>query len=189
MKLRKIFAHLPPAADPNHLNPQCLKEFTSNQLGEAGTQLLVVTSFTNLFVAGKYSTAMWPLLYGANLIALHKHNGGIRPIAFGNTVRWLVAKVISIRLCLEIDGCLRPTQLGYGSSDGCVAAVYPLQVFLGNSSLLLPRMVVKIDYRSAFNNIRRDTFLSVIRDQFPEISPFIWPCYSSILFWGKFTLQ
>ena len=91
------------AAGPDHLKPQYLKELTIRQTGEAETRLInALTAFTNLLIAGNVPTAVQPRLYGANLVALRKPDGGIRPIAVGNTVRRLAAKAISTRLCQEI---------------------------------------------------------------------------------------
>ena len=180
------------AAGPDHLKPQHLKELTTRKTGEAGTRLInALTAFINLLIAGAVPTIVQPLLYGANLIALRKPGGGIRPIAVGNTVRRLAAKVISARLGQVIGEYLRPTQLGYGTNGGCEAAVHATRAFLGNSSPLFPRVVVKIDYKNAFNSIRRDVFLNIIRDRFPEMYSFVWQCYTtkSTLFWGESTLQ
>ena len=109
----------------------------------------------------------------------------------GNTLRRLVAKVISMRLCAAVGDHLRPIQLGYGTPGECKAAIHAARTFLANSSLLSPRVLLKTDYKNAFNSIRRDTFLGIVRDQFPEVYPFVWQCYnsSSTLFFGDFMLK
>ena len=80
--------------------------------------------------------------------------------------------------CKEIGDYLRSTQLGYGTTGGCEATVHATLTFLGNSSLLSSRVLVKIYYKNAFNSICRDVFRGFIRDHFPEMYPFVWQCYS-----------
>ena len=142
-------------------------------------------------LSGGVPCAVQPLLYGANLVALRKPDGGMRPIAVGNTLRRLVVQVISMRLCAVVGDHLRPIQLGYGTPGGCEAAIHAARTFLGNSSPLSPRVLLKIDYKNAFNTIRRDTFLGIVRDQFPEVYPFVWQCYNSpsTLFFGDSMLK
>ena len=42
------------------------------------------------------------------------------------------------------------------------------------------KVVVKIDMRNAFNSIRRDHFLSVVRDSAPSLYPLLWQGYSEL---------
>ena len=180
------------AAGPDQLNPQHLKELTTRQNGEAGSRLVTaLASLANLLLSGGIPCAVQPLLYGANLLALRKPDGGVRPIAVGNTLHRLVAKVINMQLCAVVGDHLRPIQLGYGTPGGCEAAIHAARTFLANSSLLSPRVLLKIDYKNAFNSIRRDTFLGMVRAQFPEVYPFVWQCYNSpsTLFFGDFMLK
>ena len=180
------------AAGPDKLRPQHLKELISRQTGAAGTRLLsALTSITNMLLAGRVPEIVKPLLYGANLIALCKPDGGIRPIAVGNTLRRMVAKSISFLLRVQFGDHFRPRQLGCGTPGGCEAAVHATRRFLENSTDTNPRIVLKIDYKNAFNSIRRDTLLSIIQNHYPEIYPFIWQCYStpSALLFGDHIIQ
>jgi hypothetical protein len=62
--------------------------------------------------------------YRSSLTALKKKDGGIRPIAVGNTLRRLAGKFVS-RCVMEAMGQLaRPTQLGYGTLGGAEASVH-----------------------------------------------------------------
>ena len=65
-----------------------------------------------------------PIFFGARLCALEKKDGGIRPIAVGNTLRRVAGKVISQNIQLEMGRYLRPVQLGYGTKAGCEAAIH-----------------------------------------------------------------
>ena len=46
---------------------------------------------------------------------------------------------------------------------------------------------MKIDFKNAFNSIRRDVVLKEIQKQLPSIYPIVWQAYSSnsILFYGN----
>ena len=177
------------AAGPDKLSPQHLKELISQQTGEPGIRLLTaLTSLANLMLAGSIPSFIQPLLYGANLIALQKPDGGVRPIAVGNSIRRMVAKAASVLVGERIGSKLRPVQLGYGSSGGCEAAVHAIRRFLSNSG---PRVLMKIDYKNAFNSLRRDRLLEVIKSELPDLYPFIWQVYSSssTLFFGDILIQ
>ena len=63
-------------------------------------QSLIV--FSNLVLQGKTPMAVHPFFFGANLIALGKKGGGIRPIAVGLTLHRLVAKCAGSRFLHSI---------------------------------------------------------------------------------------
>jgi hypothetical protein len=50
---------------------------------------------------------------------------------------------------------------------------------------------VKLDFRNAFNSIRRDKVLDAVREHVPELLPFVYSAYSSpsSLFWGVKVIQ
>eukprot|EP00731_Ephydatia_muelleri_P031243 Em0022g757a len=113
-----------------------------------------------------------------------KKGGGIRPIAVGCTLRRLAAKVASGKVMVEMATLLSPRQLGYGVSQGAEAAVYAARFYLrkiGSSKVLL-----KLDFRNAFNSIRRDKMLEAVQRLAPSIYPFVHSVYSSpsSLFWS-----
>ena len=82
-------------AGPDKLSPQHLKELISRQNGESGALLLdSLAALANVMLAGIVPAVIQTILYGANLLALHKPGGGIRPIAVGNVLRRLVAKSV-----------------------------------------------------------------------------------------------
>ena len=55
--------------------------------------MVAVTDLTNLLLEGKTPSYVRGSLFGANLLAIRKNNGGIRPIAVGYVWRRLTAKV------------------------------------------------------------------------------------------------
>ena len=180
------------AAGPDRLSPQHLKELISKQTGEAGAHLLdALTALSNTMLAGAIPDSVCPVLYGANLLALNKPGGGIRPIAVGNVFRRLVAKSVVRLVGEEIGVKLRPTQLGFGTPGGCEAAIHATRRYLSQAGEILPRVLLKLDYKNAFNTIRRDYLLRVVRKELPQLYPLVWQFYSSPtkLFFGTSIIQ
>ncbi|XP_063530411.1 uncharacterized protein LOC134750921 [Cydia strobilella] len=82
------------AAGLDGISPQHLKDLISHSVGDAGVQLISsLTKLVNFMFSGKINTEILPILYGANLIALTKKDGGVRPIAVGSTLRRLASKI------------------------------------------------------------------------------------------------
>ena len=86
--------------------------------------LTTLTGFINLLLQGKCHPAVRPILFGANLLALKKKSGGIRPIAVGYTWRRIAAKCANCFATERLSEYLQPLQLGVGVRGGCEAAVH-----------------------------------------------------------------
>jgi len=54
----------------------------------------------------------------------------------------------------------------------------------------LTKILLKIDFKNAFNSIERDEMLKQIKEHAPQLFPFLWQCYSSTshLFFGNDTI-
>ena len=64
------------------MRPQHIKNLL--QEAQANNPLLsAITDLTNLLLEGKDTASMQGALFGANLLAIAKKTGGIRPIAVG----------------------------------------------------------------------------------------------------------
>lgn len=62
--------------------PQHLRDLILSANGDASSNLLIsITNLCNFMLAGRVPESILPVLYGANLCALNKKCGGIRPIA------------------------------------------------------------------------------------------------------------
>ena len=105
--------------------------------------------------------------FAANLTALHKKDGGIRPIAVGNVFRRLASKTACRPVIQSMKNHFFPVQLGVGVPEGCEAAGHAVRsLFLKRdiSPCANPKngmILVKLDMKNAFNTIRRDHFLKV----------------------------
>ena len=119
------------AGGPYGIRPQHLLDLTGASAELGGRMLLrALTNFANLVLQGEVPQSIKPIFFGANLIPLRKKDGGIRPIAVGQTLRHLVAKCISSRVTHSIGSELAPLQLGCGVPLGCEAAAYATRLCL-----------------------------------------------------------
>ena len=103
-------------------------------------------------------------------------------------IRRLVAKAAcrAVRESIVVKLC--PSQLGFGIKQGAEAVAHAARSFLANISS--GKALLKIDFTNAFNTPSRDTRLAVIREELPELYPFVDSCYSdqSYLRFGHYTL-
>ncbi|KPJ12288.1 Retrotransposable element SLACS 132 kDa protein [Papilio machaon] len=158
------------------MSPQHLKDLICGVVGDVGTALLEdLTSLVNLMFSGKVCKDIIDVLYGANLCALRKMDGGIRPIAVGNTIRRVASKICCRHILQDLQQEFQPTQLGFGTKGGCEAAVHAARTFLkqGSSEVLL-----KVDVKNAFNSLDRGVLLTQAKDQIPLTFAYLWQCYS-----------
>ena len=126
-------------------------------------------------LSGSVNKNITDTLYGANLIALKKKDGGIRPIAIGTTFRRLVAKICCKNISSTLTQYFQPVQLGFGSKGGCEAAVHALRTFLNQQE---EKILLKVDIKNAFNSVDRGSLLSQIKHKIPGTYKFLWQCYS-----------
>ena len=84
----------------------------------------------------------------------------------------------------EMGILLAPRQLGYGVKKGAEAAVHAARLYLRN--LHPNNALLKLDFRNAFNSIRRDKMLEAVQRLAPCLISFVYSAYSSpsSLFWG-----
>ena len=107
------------AGGPDGLRPQNLKDMTGSSSDGGGRALLsALASFLTLVLSGGTPSSIRPYFFGANLIALEKKDGGMRPIAVGCTLRRLAAKTASGKVLESMAVLLAPHQLGYGVKGG-----------------------------------------------------------------------
>ena len=65
------------------MRPQHLKEALRNEVGDQGKRLLEqLTRLTNVIVSKGLPDFVAPVLFGANITALSKKDGGVRPVSY-----------------------------------------------------------------------------------------------------------
>ena len=106
-------------------------------------------------------------------------SGGVRPIAVGEIFRRLAS-----RLCCQFarpflsDFFLPFGQVGVGIPGGLEAAIHAVRHSLSQFGNDEPLALLKIDMKNAFNECNRSAFLDGVCKEFPEISPWVYWCYS-----------
>ena len=91
----------------------------------------------------------------------------------------LVAKAACLCLGNELGLFFCPAQLGFGTSRGCEGVVHAAGQFLSSSSHSHPLVLLKVDYWNAFNIVRHDHFLHVVKEKISFLFPFVWLAYHS----------
>ena len=79
---------------------------------------------------------------------------------------------------------IQPNQLGVGTPKGAESAIHALRAYLENP-ISQGKVVLKIDFKNAFNCIRRDKILALVKQKIPKIYNFVYQCYaekSNLLF-------
>ena len=173
------------AGGPDGLRPQHLKDLTGPSANEGGSLLLrTLTSLVTLILRDKTPEQIRPFFFEAKLVALRKKLGGVRPIAVGCTLRRLAAKCASALVRKELPELLAPRQLGFGVPLGVDAAVHAARAYLRD--LHSDQVIMKVDFKNAFNSIRRDKMLLAVEEFIPELLPFVHSAYSkpSSLMWA-----
>ena len=177
---------------PDGLRPQHLVDMTGQGLGETGDRLLETTAdfINHLVLPGKVNENAQATFYGGNLTALEKPDGGARPIVAGHTLRRLAAKIVMSKLRSLCEKEFRPHQMGVGTPKGGEAAVHAVRAYVESDSVQ-DQVLLKIDFKNAFNTVHRDVILKLIKEKVPEIYGLVYQCYkeSSYLFFGDDTLD
>ena len=112
------------------------------------------------------------------MIALRKKDEGVRPIAVGCTQRRLVAKCASFSVKENMAKLLIPLQLGFGVKRGAEGAVHAAHHFL--QSLEHDQLLLKLDFRNAFNFLRRDKMRQAVQELASSLLPFVHSAYQEV---------
>lgn len=175
------------AGGPDGITPQHLKDLTAP--GVSGDLLEVLVEFVNTLLNGGLPDNINEVLYGGNLLAVQKKDGGIRPIAIGYTWRRLAAKCANAYVVGKMAAVLAPLQLGVGVPGGAEAAIHATRRYV--STMPDSHVVVKLDFTNAFNTLRRDCMLEAVASEVPELYRFVYASYAvePILDYGAGTVR
>ena len=158
------------AAGPDGLRPQHLKDLLIGA-SDDNPLLAAVTEITNLMLRGETPGSVRDTLFGANLLAISKKKGGVRPIAVGYVWRRLAAKVACSYVKEAGATLLSPRQLGFGVNGGAEASVRAARRYVEN--MKSGHLLIKTDFRNAFNTIRRDAIFEAVAKHFPELFMYV----------------
>ena len=158
------------SAGLDSLTPQHIKDMTGTD-GDP-TLLSNLTNLVNILLHGSLPEKIAKIIYGGKLIALRKKDGGIRPITVGHVIRRIVAKCANHSVINNISQTLLPRQLGVGVKGGLEAAVHTTRRYFELNKDDNSKIAVKLDFKNAFNSVRRDTALAIIAKVAPSIYNF-----------------
>lgn len=163
---------------PDGFRPQFFKDIISLSAGNAGTEALkAITDLSNFMLRGLVNKVVCKYLYGGTLCAFNKEIGGIRPIAIGLSIRRLVSKLACKHAEEAIGTYFGNKQLGFNVKQGCEGAVYATRTYVANAKGTR-KVLLKIDYKNAFNSSERDNMLNGVKLKTPQLYKYFWQCYS-----------
>jgi len=163
------------AAGHSGLRPQHLLDFLNSAESAAKAGLLeALLTLVTTTSSGRLLPRTAPYLRAARLIPLRKKDGGVFPIAVGDTLRRLLAKWLLATTQGRIAAtALAPLQTAFAKGSPCevVAMGVQAQVEAVHGSpgwLLLP-----VDMKNAFNSIARQAILEALEHQCPYMTPWV----------------
>ncbi|MEM7375696.1 MAG: reverse transcriptase domain-containing protein, partial [Bacteroidota bacterium] len=168
------------APGPSALRVEHLLEAINCGSPNLGARVLtVVTQMVNLLVSGSLSASLMSFICAATLIPLRKKDPGVRPIAIGDVFRRLVSKCLCFHFRSDMREFLAPHQLGVAYPRGVESVVHSARHLIAEHGHSSTKVMLKVDFRNAFNMVSREVFLEETRTHFPGLSAWVHACYGS----------
>ena len=166
------------AAGGSGLSPNHLLELTRAPGADTENGLLkAMAAGLDVFARGDAPPKLAEWVAGAPLTALRKSDGGVRPIAVGETIRRLVSSLLLARCTERVREILVPTQLGVAVPMGVEAIVHAVRHVTEKHKTDNQYGLLQIDLKNAFNLVSRAAFRKQIRLQLPQLAPWVDYCY------------
>ena len=89
----------------------------------------------------------------------------------------MAGKMLMFKVTGKCESLFRPHQMGVGTPKGAEAAVHAIRAFV-TSHTSRNKVLLKIDFKNAFNQVRRDVILNQVKINTPEIYQFVYQSYS-----------
>ena len=135
------------AAGPDKIVPQIFKDLVSKSNGSAGLIFLKsLTKLINLIGDGKIPEPLRPFFFGIKLIALIKIDGGLRPIAIGNTLRRIASKCAGSKALSERQNFFGNVQVGCGTKRGAEIAAHSFRNLIKRDDNPKCTVLFKLDF-------------------------------------------
>ena len=119
-----------------------------------------LTKLINTIIDGKVPDEIRPILFGAKLIVTTKVDGGLRPIAVGNTIRRIASTCVGYKITEQRAALFGETQVGCGTKRGAEIAAHLFRNLIESISNK-PDVILKLDYKYAFNSLNRETLFKL----------------------------
>ena len=114
---------------------------------------------------------------GGRLCALAKKEGGIRPICMASIWRRLSSKVICATKQADFSNFLAPNQIGVAVKSGAEILIHEADLLYRSGKKLKNFVILKIDWKNAFNSIDRQVFLDAVYKSFLDIYNYVAAMY------------
>jgi len=162
----------------DNMTAQHLKDLFihTDESPDKSTRLSMLSNFINLLLSGNIPTVFKPILFSARLIALKKKDNGVRPIAISCILRRLAAKLVASKGSFVLKNIFDKTQFGICSKSGCETAIHRTRFFHKEN---LKHAILKIDFANAFNSLRRDQMIKMVRSHLSPALNFVLSAYAS----------
>ena len=175
--MRAILHSFPPASagGPTGLRPQHLVDC----LGSASThaQSLLLEALCELChrgLEGSLAPRTVAYMCAARLIPLKKVDGGVRPIAIGETLRRVIAKFVLRQPASARAQCwMSPLQTAFTRGSPCETVGMGVQELVLQLSGREDWGLLQVDVRNAFNTLQRETILGAVATQAPELTAWV----------------
>ena len=123
---------------------------------------------------------MREVLCASTLIPLQKKDGGVRPIAVGDTIRRVVGKcLLRTEAVVGEMACLKPRQCGVGVQNATEMVGMGLQRYVQSKTAegVNDYVVLQVGMRNAFNSISRESVLQGCLAKVPSAYNWLKFCY------------
>ena len=128
----------------------------------------------NLFLSRRGPTEISPWLSGAPLTALKKRNGGVGPIAVGETPGPLISSCAMAHVSKSAAEWLRSIQMGIATPKGCRAVVHGVRRFIEKRNDGSKFVFLSLDLSTAFNVVSHTAFLKGVKEHFPTLLVWVY---------------
>ena len=155
--IRDAVMHFPRASapGPSGLRPSHLQDALRRR-GRGLALLAALSDLTALWLKGALPQEHAPYLCGANLTPLRKPDGGVRPVAVGETLRRLVGKaLLATGVSKRQVASLAPLQAGVGIRSATEAIAMGTNNLVSSLSATHDWALLKVDLSNAFNSLDR----------------------------------
>ena len=165
------------APGPSGLRPCHLKDCLTRD-GPQGPLECSLAKLMGLANLGSLPQEFGEIICGSNLIPLNKKDGGIRPIAVGDTLRRVMGKAFlrSPKVLSDLEQ-LQPRQCGVGVRAAAEMVGMGVQRLVDSLDPGGQWAVMQIDVRNAFNCIDRGAILKGCAEICPGLYNWLSFCY------------
>ena len=158
------------APGPTGLRVDHLRECVEAPSSAAGQGLLdALTRFAAKAANGELPADFAQFVLCARLLPFKKKDDGVRPIAVGEVLRRLVAKLVLKQAMPDIQQFFPPLQLGVGVSDAVTHLVHMVRAAHDACLADHTKGVLQIDISNAFNTVSRGAVIHQCLTHFPAV--------------------